>query len=329
MTIFAAFAGAFIGVSHFVYGGELAFDLPIDCEIGKTCFLQNMIDLDQKSDGFVDTLCGDDGYNGHKGIDIRVITLDDVTKNIPILAIQDGVVKGVRNTMEDRLITGGRKPQYIQGRECGNGLVLDHGKGMSSQYCHMKKGSLRLKVGDRVLRGAHLGNMGLSGFSAFPHVHLSLRQNGQLIDPLSGKIAKKASCSAEIVEKTPFGPALTKALLESRDDIISIGLTDRRIDFQALKRTGKMPLPTLNSNALVVWGWAINLEAGDVMRLKIYKDGVPVFMREEMPLDRRKAERFNFAGRKFSVEKGLYKAQVEILREGKILEEKSSLYNIQ
>jgi hypothetical protein len=54
--------------------GAPSFALPIDCEIGKSCVLQNYVDRDP-GPGARDYRCGPLAYDGHKGTDIRVIDL--------------------------------------------------------------------------------------------------------------------------------------------------------------------------------------------------------------------------------------------------------------
>ena len=46
-----------------------------------------------------------------------------------------------------------------------------------------KKDSIVVKKGQRVAMGAILGQVGLSGKTQFPHVHLSVRHNGTVVDP--------------------------------------------------------------------------------------------------------------------------------------------------
>jgi hypothetical protein len=47
------------------------FGLPIDCELGKSCFVQNYLDHD-KTGGSLDFRCSGRTYDGHDGTDFRV-----------------------------------------------------------------------------------------------------------------------------------------------------------------------------------------------------------------------------------------------------------------
>ena len=73
----------------------------------------------------------------------------------------------------------------VKGRECGNGVVLAHPGGWETQYCHMAKGSVRVKTGETVTAGTVLGLVGMSGDAEFPHLHLAVRHNGEKIDPFA------------------------------------------------------------------------------------------------------------------------------------------------
>lgn len=53
----------------------------------------------------------------------------------------------------------------------GNYIVIDHGHGEFSLLGHLRRGSVRVKRGDRVKRGQVLAECGNSGASAQPHLH--------------------------------------------------------------------------------------------------------------------------------------------------------------
>ncbi len=58
----------------------------------------------------------------------------------------------------------------------GNYVVIDHGNGVSTLYGHMSIVSVR--VGQTVLAGQQIGNVGNTGFSTGPHLHFEYRVNG-------------------------------------------------------------------------------------------------------------------------------------------------------
>src|SRR6185436_18027159 len=124
----------------------IALALPLACEFGKTCFIQQYFDHDP-SPGALDYRCGPMSYDGHDGVDLRVPTLAAQRTGVPVLAAAEGVVRGVRDGMPDVSIRAAGI-ESVRGRECGNGVVLLHAGGWETQYCHMAKDSLRVKNGE-------------------------------------------------------------------------------------------------------------------------------------------------------------------------------------
>jgi murein DD-endopeptidase MepM/ murein hydrolase activator NlpD len=66
-------------------------------------------------------------------------------------------------------------PQY------GNMVDIDHGNGLTTRYAHMSK--RLVKVGDVVLSGGKIGEVGETGRATGPHLHFEVRQNGTPLNP--------------------------------------------------------------------------------------------------------------------------------------------------
>lgn len=56
----------------------------------------------------------------------------------------------------------------------GNHVVVDHGDGVLSAYAHLRRRSLTVEEGERVAVGQQLGEVGNSGNSSEPHLHVQL-----------------------------------------------------------------------------------------------------------------------------------------------------------
>jgi murein DD-endopeptidase MepM/ murein hydrolase activator NlpD len=69
------------------------------------------------------------------------------------------------------------KPSLENPRE-GNTVVIDHGNGEFSMLAHLKRGSVKVKVGDKVTAGQQIGQCGNSGNSPIPHLHYHLQTTG-------------------------------------------------------------------------------------------------------------------------------------------------------
>jgi murein DD-endopeptidase MepM/ murein hydrolase activator NlpD len=63
----------------------------------------------------------------------------------------------------------------------GNAVEIDHGGGVHTLYAHASQ--LRVKEGDVVRPGDLIAEVGSSGRSTGPHLHLELRENGRPVDP--------------------------------------------------------------------------------------------------------------------------------------------------
>ncbi|RWO38083.1 MAG: M23 family metallopeptidase [Mesorhizobium sp.] len=89
----------------------------------------------------------------------------------PILAVADGTVVGTRDDLQDQV--PGALPANLPIDEAdGNFVVLDIGSGLFVNYAHMRPGSVKVKIGDKVRRGDQIGEVGNTGNSQAPHLHL-------------------------------------------------------------------------------------------------------------------------------------------------------------
>lgn len=63
----------------------------------------------------------------------------------------------------------------------GHHVILDHGHGVTTAYCHGQR--LLVSTGDTVGGGAPVMESGLSGRSTGPHLHFGLKVRGHSLDP--------------------------------------------------------------------------------------------------------------------------------------------------
>jgi murein DD-endopeptidase MepM/ murein hydrolase activator NlpD len=60
-------------------------------------------------------------------------------------------------------------------------IEIDHGNDLITRYAHASK--RLVKVGDLVLRGAKIGEVGKTGRATGTHLHFEVRQRGASVNP--------------------------------------------------------------------------------------------------------------------------------------------------
>ncbi|KKP24417.1 MAG: Peptidase M23B [candidate division TM6 bacterium GW2011_GWF2_28_16] len=65
----------------------------------------------------------------------------------------------------------------------GNTVVLDHGVGVFSIYCHLEDFA-DIEVGDLVKKGNKLGRLGMTGYANGYHLHWEIRVNNVAVNPM-------------------------------------------------------------------------------------------------------------------------------------------------
>ena len=293
--------------------GAPELSLPIDCEPGKTCWVLNYVDLDSGPETR-DFGCGRRTYDGHDGTDFALKDLGAMQRGVAVKAAAGGIVKAVRDGIEDVNVRDiGRAS--LGGKDCGNGVVIDHGFGWETQYCHLKKGSLAVKKGEPVPTGHVLGQVGMSGFTEFPHIHLTVRRNGQAVDPHTGAFAGEACGGGpgtlwkpEIAAKLPYEPLL----------LLNAGFSDT----EPSRRPGRPPQADpqpVKRDAQFMYFWvdAFGIQPEDEIHFKVIAPGQQQLLEHMLKGQRNRPYYFQWLGiKRVSPEwtRGAYVGEVRIVR---------------
>ncbi len=295
---------------------DLVLELPVACEMGAVCNIQNYFDHDP-GPGRMDYACGRLGYDGHDGTDIRVPDVPTMERGVTVIAAAPGVVKALRDSMDDvNIRKTGKDP--IKGREAGNGVVIDHGDGWQTQYSHLKRGSIRVKRGQRVEAGDALGLIGLSGMTEFPHVHFDVRHDGEHYDPFVGEAPFEA-CGDD---RRPLwsAKALDQLAYRPTGPLIAGFATEKPNGDAAQEGAYAADSLPADAPALVFWAELFGTLKGDVQRFFITgPDGQSIYDNAN-PLDNSNVRWFAFGGRKRPPEgwpPGTYTGTYTLSRDGK------------
>ena len=97
-------------------------------------------------------------------------------KNADIYACGDGVVESIRDGRNNSMING----------DSGNYVTIKYADGYETRTCHMLKGSITVKKGDKVTKDTLIGKMGNSGYcgrNKAYHLHFIVWKNGVRVNP--------------------------------------------------------------------------------------------------------------------------------------------------
>lgn len=258
---------------------DLQLELPIDCALGETCYIQNYVDHDPSEAAF-DFQCGNLTYDTHKGTDFGLPSLSAMEDGVPVLAAAAGTVRGVRNDMRDIMYTPDLAGE-INGRDCGNGVVIAHDDGWETQYCHMKEGSVVVLNGDYLEAGDVLGEVGLSGRTQFPHVHISVRRDGAVIDPFAPD--GQTACGDPALDTLWTVPIDTPA-----GGLLNIGFADMVPEYASVKAGTASPETLTRDAPIVLWAFAFGARVGDTITISFDGPDGALFQTDDV-LDRQQA----------------------------------------
>ena len=316
-----AFYPQVLGAQDVAEAPELA--LPVECELGWNCWIGNYVDHD-RTKGSKDYVCGKQTYDAHKGTDFMIRNYADMKKGVLVRAAADGLVLGMRDGMKD--IDFRKRPrEIIAKKECGNGLRLLHKNGWVTQYCHLRKNSLKVEKGQRVKKGDILGMVGNSGYTMYPHLHFQVeyiqkgsgKRKGSVVDPFVG-VARENLCKGG---EQPLWPGnLINKMTYRPVSIMDAGFATTVPKLDGMVE-GLYQDETLSIRAphLVLWARILHVKKDDKVTFSIKgPDGSEVFTYTNT-LKKDRAHQSLHAGLRrpgYNWDAGLYHGEIKLQRQG-------------
>jgi len=154
---------------------------------------------------------GYDGKFSHKGSNRFAIDWR-MPEGTPVHAARGGFVVKVKDD-SDR---GGGDVKFDT---FNNYVLIRHDDGTLGQYCHLKKGGVKVREGDVVNDGDLLAHSGNTGFSSGPHLHFSVfkTKNGKEREsiPVQFRTAATASITLEAGQRYIAAPTIQRAESEN------------------------------------------------------------------------------------------------------------------
>lgn len=296
------------------------FVLPVDCTMGGDCLVQNLFDHDAAEGAFRDYACGTLGYDGHTGTDIRMRHAGALEGNgVDILAAADG---RIYRTLEFATVAREDVPvlkllkQAVMRVGCGEGLVIDHGTGWASHYCHLRAGSIPVALGQRVKAGEVIGKMGMTGKTDFPHLHFGISHYGVYLDPFVGH---RAEYDCEDGKRHSLWVADAQPLLTYMPmGVITAGFSAGSPDIATARHAGAVPLSRLDAaSAMGAWVDMFGLRKGDAVTLRLTAPDGTVLQKKRITQTQDAAIQYiALAAPAMDWAAGTYRAQLAVLRNG-------------
>lgn len=294
-----------------------SFSLPIDCIPNENCWVMNYVDMGPDDGKQTDPACMHRTYDGHKGTDFAIYDEITMKQGVNALAAMDGTIKKIRDGEVDQWATQTELEQIKDERkECGNAILIDHNNGLQSIYCHLKQNSIAVKAGQIVKRGDVIGQVGLSGYTKFPHLHFGVLWEGAIIDPFTGQANIK---KCEVRKKRLWNKNL---VLDYQPLIIQkTGFRNSRPELKQIEHDAKTPpsIP-LSSDLFTFWVTLLGVEKEDIITIEIKDPNGKIFAQRVIKQPSTRARQFYYTGRKLSTTKlqeGAYTGSIKVSRTDK------------
>lgn len=291
----------------------LQLQFPVKCTINKDCWILNYVDNDSTAN-WHDYKGGKQTYDGHTGTDIAIKNLSIMKQGIDVTAAQSGFVIATRDGMPDKNALS-QDLNQLQNIGCGNRVAIKHTGGWVTDYCHMKNGSIKVKKGDFVTTGQTIGQIGLSGLTEFPHLHINVQQGTQFLDPFTGFEKYIKGSKNPLWDKNTLQQLIYKPLV-----IYNIGVSNEIPTFLNIRNEKyKNNQISSSSDMILIWIDAMHVEVNDTIDILVKNPMGTTFINKNAIIDKANAKKLMYVGKRKSgngFAKGNYNVQISFKRPG-------------
>jgi len=290
------------------------FSFPLKCSLGKDCWVLSYVDMDAEQGSATDYKCNARAEDDNKGTDIAIRDRRAMTDGVDVLAASNGTVMRMRDGENDDAKTEEDLADIkARNRDCGNGIVIDHGNNVQTVYCHLKKDSIEVDQDQNVVKGQKIAEIGGSGYSKMPHLHFGIIKDSAIIDPFSG-LNNQEKCGNAVkgslwedtaIAYQPFG-------------VFDAGFRTSIPDFEAIK-AGEINPVTLphGAQALTFWTGYYGALAGDEIAFKVIAPDGTIFVERRYKQKDNNTRQYYYTGRRIKgglLQKGDYVGTATVKR---------------
>lgn len=231
------------------------FIVPIEGIENKDWFIVNYVDRDTALGQIADYTCGSLTYDDHWGTDFVIRDFSQMDSGVYVLAAASGRVYFTKDGEFDR-----SKQQDTGGY--GNFISINHGDSLYTLYAHLKKKSLLVKVGDSVVQGQRIAQIGSSGKTTDPHLHFEVYKDGFIIDPFGMQCVGQTEIPS-MFDKTPHYD----------NDILYINsaVASGILGLDSVRENPRQSFFTPRDSFITYWAHGVSIGAGNVSRTDWYE----------------------------------------------------------
>lgn len=232
-------------------------EVPVEGVAGKDYTIVNY--LDWSDTDIQDPFCGSKTYDGHQGTDFSIRSFRQMDSSVNILAAAEGKVVFVQDGLFDRETVSDVSKGF------GNYIAIKHPNKYFTYYAHLKKGSLKVKVGDEVKAGDVIAEMGSSGNSTDPHLHFEVYFDSMyVVDPFKGNCGNDASLW---LDQLPYDTSFVVWETGMHNELVAMDDLRNRIN---TLDCCPFTFPTNSSQPVLLWSQMYGLRKGSTLTVTWY-----------------------------------------------------------